>query len=324
MNVCMVGHGMMGQAHTLALHAAACTLHTLVGRRAGATRAFAEAHGYRHWVTSLDEALADPAIDAVVIANPSEQHAAAAAAALRAGKHALVEIPLAMSYAGAEALVQDAAARGLVLGVVHPLRLQPTLVALRGRVQAGTEQIRHVGGRFFLRRLEDVGATGYRRSWRDNLLWHHVAHVCDLGVWLVDTPLRSVVGVMPPPDPQTGTPLAVAILAETEQAQSLVFTGSYEGQETLADLWVVTDQTSYRWDIEHSRFALGGDLQVVAHENVYNAQIAVDFVEAAAGGRPPLVPGESVLPGLAVLQQVQDQWDARYGAQAIPGRSLPG
>jgi len=39
-------------------------------------------------------------------------------------------------------------------------------------------------------------------------------------------------------------------------------------------------------------------------------------------GRQPLASGPSVLPAMTVLQLVQDQWDAKYGVQAIPGRPL--
>src|SRR3546814_2349991 len=74
MNVCMVGYGMMGVWHSDALAAEDVRLHTLVGRRPEPTRAFAERYGYGHWTVDLDEALADPEIDVVVIASPSESH----------------------------------------------------------------------------------------------------------------------------------------------------------------------------------------------------------------------------------------------------------
>ena len=53
---------------------------------------------------------------------------------------------------------------------------------LTARTRAGEERIRHVAGRFFIKRLENVGATGYRRSWSDNILWHHFCHFVDLGL----------------------------------------------------------------------------------------------------------------------------------------------
>ena len=63
LNVCMVGYGMMGAWHSQALAKCDAVLHTLVGRRAEPARKFAERFGYRRWLLSLDEALADPQID---------------------------------------------------------------------------------------------------------------------------------------------------------------------------------------------------------------------------------------------------------------------
>ena len=62
----MVGYGMMGDWHSQALIDAGAVLHTVVGRRPEAARDFAARFGYRRWSISLDEALADPAIDMVV------------------------------------------------------------------------------------------------------------------------------------------------------------------------------------------------------------------------------------------------------------------
>jgi 2-hydroxy-4-carboxymuconate semialdehyde hemiacetal dehydrogenase len=50
--------------------------------------------------------------------------------------------------------------------------------------------------------------------------------------------------------------------------------------------------------------------------------VIFDFLDAVRTGRQPVASGPSVLPAMAVLQQVQDQWDAKHGAQAIPGRPL--
>jgi 2-hydroxy-4-carboxymuconate semialdehyde hemiacetal dehydrogenase len=137
MNACVVGHGMMGDWHARALRDTGCTLHTLVGRRPEPTRAFAVSHGFGRHTTYLADALATPEIDLVILANPSEQHAASAELVLAHGKHLLVEIPLAMSLTEAEALVAGADERALELGVVHPLRARVELVALRERLRRG-------------------------------------------------------------------------------------------------------------------------------------------------------------------------------------------
>src|SRR5437879_1318864 len=105
MNVCMVGYGMMGVWHSEALAGTGARLHTVVGRRPDPTREFAERYGYAKWTVSLDEALADPEVDIVILCTPSDQHESQAIASLDAGKHTLIEIPIAMSLAGAERVV---------------------------------------------------------------------------------------------------------------------------------------------------------------------------------------------------------------------------
>jgi len=200
LNVCVVGHGMMGTWHSNALARSSCVRHTLVGRRPEPTSEFARAHGFGRWTTSLAEALEDPTIDVVIVANPSEDHAEAAALSLAHDKHVLVEIPLGLSLEEAETVVAEAAIRGLTLGVVHPLRARPDLRALRERVAEGVEGVRHIGGRLFLHRRENVGSTGYRRSWTDNLLWHHLAHLVDAAIWITGAVEISVQSVMSPVD----------------------------------------------------------------------------------------------------------------------------
>jgi len=188
LNVCMIGHGMMGIWHSEALQRTPdAVLHTVVGRAKPAsaettpatgraqssTEAFAEKYGYKKWTTDLDEALADPEVDIVIIAGPSETHAEMALKSINAGKHTLVEIPIAMNLEGAEAVVEAAKEKGVALGVVHPMRYRTDRHDMVRRVKAGEEKIHSVQGRFFIHRLQNVGATGLQRSWTDNILWHH-------------------------------------------------------------------------------------------------------------------------------------------------------
>lgn len=324
LNICMVGYGMMGVWHTEALRRTDAVLHTVIGRRTDAAAEFAQRYGYRRSGTSLDDALADPAIDVVILASPSEQHEAQAIACLQAGKHTLIEIPIAMSLAGAERVVAAGERSGRVYGLCHPMRFRRERAALRARVQAGEEHIRHIAGRFFIKRLVNIGATGYRRSWSDNILWHHFCHFVDLGMFLFDfAPVRRVQGHLGALHATTGIPMECTVLVETEADQTLLVHGSYHATWRLYDKLIVTDRDTYLFDI------LGGTLRTksgtVAIEGEQDncARVTLDFIDAVKTGRAPLAAGPTVLPAMRVLQAVQDGWDARYGAQAIPGRPLP-
>lgn len=132
--------------------------------------------------TDLDAALSDPAVEAIVIATPVRTHFALAEAALQAGKHVLVEKPLAMTVAECRRLEALAAERDLVLMVGHIFRFNSAVEEVKKYIQGG-----------------DLGDVLYVHSRRVNLgrvqsdvnaLWSYAPH--DLSIvnhWLDATPV---------------------------------------------------------------------------------------------------------------------------------------
>ena len=97
----LVGAGLFGERHAQAYSrhpmvdfAAVCDLDEARARR------LAETYGARRHTTRLDDILADPAIKAVSVATPDHAHRAVAVACAEAGKHILVEKPLATTRRG--------------------------------------------------------------------------------------------------------------------------------------------------------------------------------------------------------------------------------
>jgi predicted dehydrogenase len=86
---------------------------------------------------SLDDLLADDALDAVVVATPVRTHAEFATRVLAAGKHCFVEKPLAGSEEEAEAVVEAARAAGRILMVGHLLEYHPGVDKLSELVRSG-------------------------------------------------------------------------------------------------------------------------------------------------------------------------------------------
>jgi 2-hydroxy-4-carboxymuconate semialdehyde hemiacetal dehydrogenase len=323
MNVCMVGYGMMGVWHSEALKKTDAVLHTVVGRRPEAAKEFAERYGYKKWTASLDEALADPEVDIVIVGSPSEQHEEQAIKCLAASKHTLIEIPVAMSLKGAERVIAAGEKSGKTYGLCHPMRFRREREALRARIRAGEEKIRHIAGRFFIKRLVNIGATGYKRSWIDNILWHHFCHFVDLGLFLFDgAPIRRVQSHLGPLHKTTGIPMECVILLETEADQTLMVHGSYHATYRFYDKLIVTDRDTYFYDILAGTLKTEAGTAPIEAEQDNCARVIFDFLDAVKNKRRPLASGPSVLPAMRVLQQVQDEWDKRYGVQAIPGRPL--
>lgn len=330
-NICLIGHGMMGVWHSEALRGhAKVNLHSVVGKEQKPVEQFAKEYGFSYAMTNMLEAIRQPEIDAVIIAGPSETHAAMAMHVIKAKKHLLVEIPLGMTLLAAEEVVMAAEKEGLILAVSHPMRFRPERQALLARIKDDQEKPRHIQGRFFIHRLVNIGATGLKRAWIDNLLWHHTTHLLDFGLWLVgggdpavaERKIRRIQSFMSKIDHHTGTPMEVVVLIETEDDQTIMSSGSYYSTERIYDTFVVTDQNSYRLDELTARITTGTMTEgaISEHENAF--AVARDFVDAVGNKRPPLVTGQSVLPVLRILQKVQAEWDAKYEARNIPGRPL--
>lgn len=95
----------------------------------------ARAHGFERAGTDVDEALGDASVDAVVIATRHDTHASLAARALRAGRHVLVEKPLAMTVAELDEVADAARSSGRVLVVGHNRRFAPLSIAARAALR---------------------------------------------------------------------------------------------------------------------------------------------------------------------------------------------
>jgi predicted dehydrogenase len=87
--------------------------------------------------TDFRELLRDPAVDAVVIATPVDTHYELASAALRAGKHVLVEKPMTETSEQAKRLIDEAGRRQLVLMVDHTFVYTPAVQKIRELVASG-------------------------------------------------------------------------------------------------------------------------------------------------------------------------------------------
>lgn len=134
MTVAIVGPGTIGAAHAAAWREVGVEVSHLVSRRPDARLADAP-----HAVTVTDYAtvLADPTVDIVTICTPTPTHREFAIAALRAGKHVLLEKPIALTVGDADAIAREAEASEGVLMVAHVVRFFDGYVRVRRAVVDG-------------------------------------------------------------------------------------------------------------------------------------------------------------------------------------------
>ena len=90
-----------------------------------------------HLVDSYEQILADPEVDAVVLATPHSLHETQIIAAAAAGKHIHVEKPITLDRAGADRAVEAARKAGVVLAVGYCRRFHPSIVEVRRRLAQG-------------------------------------------------------------------------------------------------------------------------------------------------------------------------------------------
>jgi predicted dehydrogenase len=138
LNVAMVGLGWWGRKMTAVVQGRSARLRIVraVEPQHNVAAEFAAGHGMA-LSASYEEALADPAVRAVILATPHALHGAQIAAAVRAGKHVFCEKPLALTKADAETAVRLCRDAGLVLGMGHERRFEPPMAALLEAAAAG-------------------------------------------------------------------------------------------------------------------------------------------------------------------------------------------
>jgi predicted dehydrogenase len=133
----VVGTGFGCLTHVRALRSAGFEVHALVGRDPDKTAARAARFEISHGLTSFDDALALPGVDAVTIATPPHTHAPLVLDAVRAGKHVLCEKPFARDAAEARVLLAAAERAGVVHLIGTEFRFAPGQALLARVVRSG-------------------------------------------------------------------------------------------------------------------------------------------------------------------------------------------
>ena len=309
MNLCMVGYGSIAEVHRRSFaRIPGVQITSVVGRLLEPTQAFAQKCGAALATLDLDEALAQDDVEAVVITSPSAKHAVQTQAALAAGKHVLAEIPLALSLAESEDLTALAERQGRALMVAHTMRFWPTLAAARQRIAEGELHVHSVFIHYGFLRRENVNWQGRRRSWTDNLLWHHGCHAVDTALWLLGEPAADVAGYMGPPHHELGIPLDLTVSLRTPRDQLVSCALSYNTMRPLLEILIIGEETTLAVrdgklvDADDQIVAAGGENEEASAVYLQN----IEFITALRQEREPLVSGDAVLPTMRALQAVQD------------------
>src|SRR3954464_2353522 len=181
MKICVAGQGAFGVKHLEALqNIAGIEVVTLAGGSPDSTKAVAERFRIPHWSLDLGECLAQPGVEAAILATPTQMHARQAIQCMRAGKHVMIEIPMADTVADAEEIVKVQRETKLVAMAGHTRRFNPSHQWVHNRITKGELSIQQMDVQTYFFRRTNMNALGQPRSWTDPLLWHHACHTVDL------------------------------------------------------------------------------------------------------------------------------------------------
>jgi 2-hydroxy-4-carboxymuconate semialdehyde hemiacetal dehydrogenase len=181
MKVVVAGQGAFGQKHLDGIaRIDGVEVASLVGGNQESTKAVAAKYGIPHYTADLGEALAQPGVEAAILATPTQMHAKQGEAVMRAGKHVEIEIPVSDTLADAEHLLAVQKETGVIGMGGHTRRFNPSHQYIHNKIKAGELKVLQMDVQTYFFRRTNMNAAGGARSWTDHLLWHHACHTVDL------------------------------------------------------------------------------------------------------------------------------------------------
>ena len=283
---------------------------SLISRDLDKTKATAATYGIKHVTTDLAESLALKEVGAVILCTPTQMHAEQSIACLKAGKHVQVEIPLADSLAGAEAVVALAKQSGLVAMCGHTRRFNPSHQYVHNKLKAGEFNLQQMDVQTYFFRRTNMNALGQARSWTDHLLWHHAAHTVDLFAYQTGGDIVQGNAIQGPIHPALGIAMDMSIQLKAANGAICTLSLSFNNNGPLG--------TAFRYIGDSDTYIARYDDLVNGKEDKINvSQVAVsmngielqdrEFFAAISEGREPNASVAKVLPCYRVLHQLEQQ-----------------
>jgi predicted dehydrogenase len=328
----LIGSGLAGPLFggALAARPAGASLAGIATSRPETARAAAERWGADRAYDSWQELVAAPEIDAVCVAVPTGLHAEVTIAAARAGKHVLVEKPIATCLDDADRMIAAAREAGVTLGVIFMYRFMDTARLMKRAIDEGhlgVPLLGEVAGRFWRdQRYYDSGA--WRGTWEGEgggSLMSQTSHTLDLLLWMLG-PVRSVsaqvertavhdidtedlvAATLRFTSGAIGTVLSTTA-ARAPQPRTLAITGSSGFVELVGDDLGRFDAPALEADAQALRAAVPQDRGDTTRgagfvdSELHRRQIE-DFVLAAQAGREPMVDGAEGRRTLEVMRAI--------------------
>ena len=310
MRLCIAGaSGAFGMKHMDAIEAIEnATVTSVVGTKVDVIREFAEERGVPHYTTDLAESLARDDVDGVILATPTQMHAAQAIQCLEAGKHVMVEIPMADNIEDSRKLVEAQKKSGLVAMAGHTRRFNPSHQWIHNKIQAGELNIQQMDVQTYFFRRTNTNAKGQPRSWTDHLLWHHACHTVDLFQYQTGESATKVQALEGPHHPDLGIALDMSIGMKTGSGALCTLSLSFNNDGPFGTFFrYICDNGTYiaRYDDLVDGYENPIDLSDVAISNNGIELIDREFFSAIQEGREPNSSVAQCLPAMETLDRIE-------------------
>jgi 2-hydroxy-4-carboxymuconate semialdehyde hemiacetal dehydrogenase len=310
MRIALAGAGAFGEKHLDGLrNIDGVTVTSIIGRELEPTRQVAAKYGIGHVTTDLNETLARDDVDAVILCTPTQMHAAQAIACMDAGKHVEVEIPLADSWADAQAVLAKQRETGLTCMVGHTRRFNPSHQFVHNRITAGEFNVQQMDVQTYFFRRKNINAKGEPRSWTDHLLWHHAAHTVDLFAYQAGK-IVAAHAMQGPIHPELGIAMDMSIQLKSETGAICTLSLSFNNDGPLGTFFrYIGDSATYiaRYDDLVNGKEEPIDLTGVAVSNNGIELQDREFVSAIREGREPNSSVAKVFDCYRVLGELETQ-----------------
>jgi 2-hydroxy-4-carboxymuconate semialdehyde hemiacetal dehydrogenase len=315
MKICVAGAaGAFGIKHLDAIAAIpGIEVVSVVGHGVESIKALAEQRKIAHWATDLAESLARPDVDAVILSTPTQLHAAQAIQCLKAGKHVMVEIPMADKLADAKELVRVQKETGLIAMAGHTRRFNPSHQWIHNKIKAGELKVQQMDVQTYFFRRTNTNALGKARSWTDHLLWHHACHTVDLFQYQTGETASQVQGLQGPMHPELGIAMDMSIGMRTPGGAICTLSLSFNNNGPLGTFFrYICDNGTYiaRYDDLVDGKEKPIDLTGVAvSKNGIELQDR-EFFAAIQQGREPNASVAQCLPAMRTLDRIERKLNA--------------
>jgi 2-hydroxy-4-carboxymuconate semialdehyde hemiacetal dehydrogenase len=309
MKICVAGEGAFGNKHLDALaNIEGIKVTWLIGGVSEATQSVAKERGIQNWSCDLQDALCSKDVDAVILATPTPMHAKQAKEVMLAGKHVLVEIPMADNLADAQELVNIQAMQGVVAMVGHVRRFNPSHQWIKHKIAKQELNIQHLEAHTHFFRRTNSNAKGEARSWTDHLLWHHACHTVDLFQYQMGQKVEQCFAIQGPLHKDLGIAMDMSIAMKVASGAICTLSLSFNNEGPFGTRFrYICDSGTYVADNDDLLDCHGNniDLSSIATINSGIELIEREFVAAIIEQREPNASLRQCLGAMETLHKLE-------------------